>query len=259
MPETIRAVNGRPRSRTGRGLCRAGYVAWLCVVPAPLHAEDVAFTGILAGHDLAALTLTLALVCFGVLATLVLLRTRRNANRAENVSREEAIELSAEIDRLKALLLSEPQVLVEWPAARDEPEILGDTALFVPAGVPQHVVSFATWLEPAAARRMEQAVERLRRDGRGFAMTLTSSAGKPVEADGRAVGGRAVLRLRDVGGIEHELIALGAAPGPFDGRRRRHAALLDALPAAGLDARRARRADVRQCGLCARGRRRRSR
>ena len=74
--------------------------------------------------------------------------------------------------------------------------------------MPERVLAFGSWLEPAAAQRMEQAVETLRGEGRGFVMTLTTTAGRPVEAEGRAVGGRAVLRLRDVGGIERELIEL---------------------------------------------------
>jgi len=186
---------------------------------------------IVGGHDFAALALTLTLICFGVLSTLVLLRTRRNASRAKTLSREEAIELKAETDRYKALLLAEPQVLVAWPAGSDQPQILGDTALFVPAGVPEHVVSFGTWLEPATARRMEQAVERLRRDGRSFVMTLTTRAGKPVEAEGRAVGGRAVLRLRDVGGIERELIETGLRQDRLVADVTTMKTLLDALPA----------------------------
>ena len=72
----------------------------------------------------------------------------------------------------------------------------------------ERVLAFGSWLEPAAAQRMQHAVDTLRSDGRGFVMTLTTSAGRPLEAEGRAIGGRAVLRLRDVSGIEHELIDL---------------------------------------------------
>ena len=41
-------------------------------------------------------------------------------------------------------------------------------------------------------------------------MTFTTRAGRPIEAEGRAIGGRAVLRLRDVSGIEQELLDLAA-------------------------------------------------
>ena len=39
-------------------------------------------------------------------------------------------------------------------------------------------------------------------------MTLTTLGGKSVEAEGRAIGGRAVMRLRDVSGVKGELVAL---------------------------------------------------
>jgi signal transduction histidine kinase len=141
------------------------------------------------------------------------------------------MELHAEIDRLTALLLSEPQVLVAWAAATDVPDILGDTGIIVPGGVPERVLAFGSWLEPPAAQRMEQAVETLRSDGRGFVMTLTTTAGRPVEAEGRAVGGRAVLRLRDVSGIERELIDLAARHDKLLSDVETLKALLDSLPA----------------------------
>ena len=41
-------------------------------------------------------------------------------------------------------------------------------------------------------------------------MALTTTAGHPVEAEGRAIGGRAVMRLRDVRGLRKELNELKA-------------------------------------------------
>ena len=50
----------------------------------------------------------------------------------ETAAHDETMALRAEIDRLKTLLLSEPQVLVAWAAGSDEPEIFGDTGIVVP-------------------------------------------------------------------------------------------------------------------------------
>jgi signal transduction histidine kinase len=243
MPETIRTANERLRSRPRRGgflaafvianlgialstPARAGAGAALTVVDA-LTSAVTAFDH----EDFATLSLTLGLLIFGLLAVLALVRTRRSVARAQTVSRDDAMELHAEIDRLTALLLSEPQVLVAWPAATDKAEILGDTGIIIPGSVPERVLAFGSWLEPAAAQRMEQAVETLRGEGRGFVMTLTTSAGRPVEAEGRAVGGRAVLRLRDVSGIERELIDLAARHHKLLSDVETMKALLDSLPA----------------------------
>ncbi len=182
-------------------------------------------------EQLGALTLTLALVCFAMLATLVLLRTRRTTAAAQSAALDEAAMLRGEIDRLKTLMLAQPQVLVAWAAGTDEPEIFGDTSIVVSGAVPERVLAFGAWLEPAAAQRMEHAVETLRGDGHGFVMTLTTSAGRPLEAEGRVVAGRAVLRLRDVSGIELELMDLAARHDRLMGDVEIMKALLNSLPA----------------------------
>lgn len=239
MPETIRAANERLRSRRKRrSILGALLTANLCIA-APALADEATDTpgpaagviGSSAQQEVATLTLTLGLLIFAVLATLALLRTRRGVALAENGSRDKLMELQAEVDRLKTLLLSEPQVLVAWAAASDEVDIVGDSALIVGDHVPERVLAFGAWLEPAAAQRMEHAVDTLRAEGRGFVMTLTTTAGRPIEAEGRAVGGRAVLRLRDVSGIEHELIDLAARHDRLQSDVETLKALLDSLPA----------------------------
>jgi len=243
MPETIRTANERLRSRARRGGFLAAFVfATLCsVLSTPAHAgvgaafslvEDMIRAGAAAGRQqITTLPLPLALVCFAVLATVVLLRTRKAAATKENSAHDEAMTLRAEIDRLKTLLLSQPQVLVAWAAGSDEAEIFGDTAIVVTGSVPERVLAFGAWLEPAAAQRMQHAVDALRGDGRGFVMTLTTKAGRPLEAEGRAVAGRAVLRLRDVSGIESDLMDLAARHDGLLGDVETMKALLNSLPA----------------------------
>ena len=166
--------------------------------------------------------------------------------------------MQAEVDLLKALLLSEPQVLVTWAAAAEQPEILGEIDMVAPGGIAERVLAFGTWLEPAAAHRMEQAVDILRRDGRGFVMTLTTRTGRPVEAEGRAISGRAVLRLRDISGIEQELLDLAARHDRLLSDVETMKALFELIACAGLGARRRRAAHLRELGLCSCGRSRES-
>jgi signal transduction histidine kinase len=251
MPETIRTANERLRSRPWRGGFLAAFlIANLGIaLGTPARADAGAALGgglgaalgvvdairgavaALRQQEIATLSLTLGLIFFAVLAAITLVRTRKAAEQIETVAREQAMVLHAEIDRLKTLLLSEPQVLVAWAAATDEADILGDTGIIITGGVPERVLAFGSWLEPAAAQRMERAVETLRSDGRAFVMTLTTTAGRPIEAEGRAVGGRAVLRMRDVSGIERELIDLAARHDRLVSDVETMKALLDSLPA----------------------------
>src|SRR5579872_534497 len=97
MPETIRTANERLCSRPGRGGFLAAFVfAILCILSGtPVHAgaaEASALFDAAAGmsrQEIASLTLTLGLVCFAVLVTIVLLRTRKAAERLETASRDE--------------------------------------------------------------------------------------------------------------------------------------------------------------------------
>ncbi len=233
MPETIRTANERSCSRPGRGGFVAAFVFMtLCIVLAtPANADASVVDITVTREQLGALTLILGLICFAMLATLVLLRTRRMAATAQSAAHDESMLLRAEIDRLKTLLLSQPQVLVAWAAGADQPEIIGDTGIVVSSSVPERVLAFGAWLEPAAAQRMEHAVDTLRNGGRGFVMTLTTSAGRPLEAQGRVVAGCAVLRLRDVSGIELELMDLASRHDRLMGDLEIMKTLLNSLPA----------------------------
>jgi PAS domain-containing protein len=62
-------------------------------------------------------------------------------------------------------------------------------------------------------------------------MTVTSRTGRPVEAEGRVIAGRAILRLRDVSGIEQELLDLAARHDELLGDVEIMRSLLDTLSA----------------------------
>src|SRR5262249_59287341 len=88
------------------------------------------------------------------------------------------------------------------------------------------VLAFATWLEADAARDMEHSVDALRARGVSFAMTVTTLAGRIIEAKGQVIGGRAILRLREVSGIKYELAELARRPQKHAGDPRARRALL---------------------------------
>ena len=239
MPETFRTANERLRSRPRRGGVLTAFVfailsilistpTWAGVGLVFFTIDDVlTMAATLSGWQVT--TPVLMLVCFAVLAVIALLRTRKSAAKAAAV--DKAATLHTEIERLKTLLLSEPQVLVGWPAGSDQAEIFGDTSLVLPGAVPERVLAFGSWLEPTAAQRMERAVDILRNEGRGFVMTLTTTSGRPLEANGRALAGRAVLRLRDISGVEFELMDIAARHDRLMGEVETLKALLNSLPA----------------------------
>src|SRR5579863_5374031 len=158
-------------------------------------------------HEIAILLPMIGLIVFAVLTAIMLVRTRRRTARLEGASRDEIIGLNDRLDRANALLLSERQVLVDRLAASDRPSIEGDLELLGVAE-PHRVLAFGSWLDAEQASEMERAVGALRAHGEAFATTLITLAGHPIEAQGRAIGGRAVLRLRDASVLTRELIEL---------------------------------------------------
>src|ERR1700722_17625893 len=80
-------------------------------------------------HEIAALALTLGILCFAVVTAIMLVRTRRRLGETEAAARDEAIALRARADRANALLQSEPQVVIAWSTTDEEPEIIGDPNL----------------------------------------------------------------------------------------------------------------------------------
>src|SRR6202162_2825025 len=115
MPETIRTVNERLCSRPRRdGFLAAFVVATLCsALSTPARADVGAAVSlvddiihavtVVSRQQVATLTLTIGLLCFAVLAPVVLLRTRKAAATIESATHDETMEMRAEIDRLKTV------------------------------------------------------------------------------------------------------------------------------------------------------------
>lgn len=159
-------------------------------------------------QDLAALAVAAAVLGFSVVATILLMRTRLSAAKIESQLRAENQTLQSESDRFRALLFAEPQVLISWAAGEARPEISGDVALLMPSGAAQpqqRILAFGTWLQPEQALEIERAIEALRDHGESFLLSLTTSAGRTIEAMGRAIGGQAIVRIRELSSVRLEL------------------------------------------------------
>jgi signal transduction histidine kinase len=239
MPETIRGRRGgRARRR------HAGFAAILAgagtLLPHPALAAERASSQMISDyfdafaalerHEIAALALALGVILFAVVTAIALLRTRARTAQTLATKQAEINALREERDRANALLFSEPQVVVVWPAGSDDPDIFGDASVITHAPVPRRVLAFGTWLAPEPARALEDAAEALRARGESFAFALTTLDGRHVEAEGRAIGGQAVLRIKDLSGVKDELAALSVEHEKLKHDIDTVASLLAALP-----------------------------
>ncbi len=115
-------------------------------------------------------------------------------------------ELRKNLLTAESIIKAEPQVLVFWEQGQGV-RVMVHTLTGV-AGLPvRHtdLLKFGAWLDAASSRELKRGLDALFADGRPFSQLLKTGAGGYVEADGRAAGGRAILRLRDVTGRKRDL------------------------------------------------------
>ena len=215
MPETIRRRCGHSHPSRWRFEMTAlaamlPDTAWAEEQRLALVTDYFAAIAALERHETAALVLSLGVILFGVVTAIALLRTRARAARVLAARQAEINALREERDRANALLHSEPQVIVVWPAGADEPEITGDVSIAIRTPLPRRVLAFGSWLEPDKAQAIESAVAALRQEGKSFTQMLTTLQHRHLAVEGRAIGGRAVLRIKDLTGAKSELAELAA-------------------------------------------------
>ena len=151
------------------------------------------------------------IIFFGITvfaATIALMHLRANKlwNKRDSSQREEIGELQAAKDRAELFLRSEPQIFITWNGL--EPDIAGDLSIVVDVPVPRRVLGFGGWLSGEQAKMLEYSVDKLRERGEHFKISLRATNGKYIEAEGHAITGRVVLRLRDVTGDRQALLRL---------------------------------------------------
>jgi signal transduction histidine kinase len=235
MPELIRARDIR---RAGVGPALVTAVAWFVqattasaeskTVGVPELARD-AFARV-PWHEVAGLALTLGIILFAVISAILLLRTRARAAMEGAGYQAEIQALKAAASEARALLASDSQTLIVWPADGGEPQVFGDETLLAPGLAPERVIEFTSWLESEAADGLQTAIGNLRATGQSFSVTLTTRLGRVIEGSGRAVGGRAVLYLRDIGRLERELAEVTAERGRLRRELDTVGSLIEALP-----------------------------
>jgi signal transduction histidine kinase len=156
-------------------------------------------------QEIAVITTAFALLGFSVVAAILLMRSRVVSAHNEARLRADIGDLQVQADSYRALLFAEPQILISWAAGDNRPQISGDISLLMQQDSPQRILAFGTWLPPEPALQIDHAVDALREAGEGFMLNLTTSNGHTIEAMGRAIGGQAIVRIRELSGLRREL------------------------------------------------------
>jgi len=164
---------------------------------APGLAAEVAWASVAAGA-----------IAFAVVSAAALMRTRGAAARRENATRSALRDAQLRADRAESLLAADDQrLVVHGDGAR--PIVCG--RLPASTGAPMasaEFLDFPAWLAAPAAAALAAATATLVATGEGFRLGLASIAGGRLEALGRVVGGRAVVRFRDLSGDRERVAEL---------------------------------------------------
>jgi PAS domain-containing protein len=214
MPDTIRrrCENTHPSRKRFEAVLA---VAALLPDAAYAQAQSSVVTDYLAAfaaldrHDTAALVLSLGVILFGVVTAIALLRTRAHARACwRPAGRAQCAARGARPRQCAAAFRTAADRGVAGRRGRTgDHRRRFDRDPFA-AAAPR--ARLRSWLEPDKAQAIESAVAALRHDGKSFSQTLTTLQHRHVAVEGRAIGGRAVLRIKDLTGAKSELAELAA-------------------------------------------------
>src|SRR5918997_3852114 len=157
-------------------------------------------------HSATTVTLVVGSVAVATAASLLLMRERKNSAGREHSLRTEVATLRGAQDRADLLMASERQFLISWTGRDGEPRFEGDPTVAGEGATVKRVLAFGAWIAPADAAALESALDGLRQRGEAFRLTVGTLAHTHVDVEGRTLGGRAILRLREVTGDRAELV-----------------------------------------------------
>ncbi len=175
-------------------------------------------------------TLTLCLALFTVFLAVIYNAERKRWRRREANLAANLEQTRAQRDRAELFLSADQQVFLAWDGPTGEPEIEGAPQRLVDTASSQPILDFGSWLSPASVEALAASIERLRSNGEAFHLPLAGVSGRRYDADGRAVGGRAMLRLREVSAERLELDRLRERYAEIEAYSEGLLALLEALP-----------------------------
>lgn len=138
--------------------------------------------------------------------------------------------LQARVQQAETLMAGEKQIVLSWAVADSDPDVSGDLLLTGKTATVRDILKFEQWLPESDAERLHLLVDKLKTRGEAFSLSVDNLAGTRLEIDGRAVAGRAVMRIRNVEGDRLERMKAEESYGRLAGEMAALHAVLDSLP-----------------------------
>lgn len=188
----------------GAGLMAGG--GW-AVMAWPAKADILAETGAviarLQAHQAVGAAVLLGVAIFAATTAIFYIRERNRWQARERTLSRELSRARARADLADVIIGAETQMVVTWAGRDSTPRIEGD--VLAVAGRGQAPLGFGSWLRGPDAHALEERITMLKERGESFRLPVITQDGRHLDAEGRAVGGEAVLLLREVSGARRAL------------------------------------------------------
>ena len=181
-------------------------------------------------RGVASVAFIVGLTIFSITVALLHIHARNFWTRRHAALSDHAEEAELALDRARLFLNAERQVFVVWAGDGEPPVIEGDPSFIGIQANPNRLLAFGAWLPPDRAGAIEAALDKLRGQGEGFDLAMQTTSGHYLEAQGRAVAGRAVLRLRETTGDRLAMQKASESLRKLSEETHTLRALLEALP-----------------------------
>ena len=194
-----------------------------------VFAQSAAFAAE-AGYDpgVANFAFSSGLALITAVVALTYIAERRSWRKSAKHFSRELADTRSRLEQAQKFLSSEAQILIAWTGVDSAPDVHISTIKSLEGLSPQSLLSFHSWLSSEPAQTLEVAIGRLRLNGEGFSLSMTSRAGVHFDIQGRAIGSCAVMRIREISGDRLELLSMRARYQEMENELASLCALLDA-------------------------------
>lgn len=194
-----------------------------------VFAQSAAFAAE-AGYDpgVANFAFSSGLALITAVVALTYIAERRSWRKSAKRFSRELADTRSRLEQAQKFLSSEAQILIAWTGVDSAPDVHISTIKSLEGLSPQSLLSFHSWLSSEPAQTLEGAIGRLRLNGEGFSLSMTSRAGVHFDIQGRAIGSCAVMRIREISGDRLELLSMRARYQEMENELASLCALLDA-------------------------------
>lgn len=182
----------RFRNRWGFATIQAAPLALFAANPA--LSAPIANTQII---DTLPITIAIGALGFGLLASFLVRRARRQSAATTERAYQQMAEMRAELDIATGVLDGLSELTIMWHDIDTPPSVYGQTSILLSGKrAMEPVTDFRNWLTPSDGAQLARHVNGLKTEARAFNTNIVTLGGDLVRISGRVLGGAAVMRIR---------------------------------------------------------------